>query len=493
LYYLNSIIVVLLLLSSLHAGACSKRKFTIKSVEDIKAYELIDQLSDECSFSVIIKDPYAKKIMDEPIYSLNIKKRRLKDIFKILIDDRGLKARYNGDTLQISSLFTKTFQVDYVATSRVGSSSTDITLSGTNTAQTGANNGGANGSGSSSSTGMTIKSDDAFDFWNKIEEEIIALINTPMDEFKAPLPIINKNAGFITVTGTRQQVDRVGLYVSKIMKKLQRQVLIDVKILSVNLDNTKSTGIDWSQIYSLQDGALNYGVHRGSNVDGTFDIPTTVVPSDFITGKYLSFVGNININKIMNFLKTQGDVKSISNPKVLTLNNQPALISSGEQIYYKRTESTTTNNTSTTTSSNEIIESVFAGVLLDITPSISSRGEIILKINPSISSLKSDATADANGVRTIPPDLLKKQIASVVSLKDGQRVVLGGLIDSKEAINEKKVPLLGDIPIINPLFRSENKSKSTEELVIIITPHIVNRYNRNTDLENLGYSKGIFE
>jgi general secretion pathway protein D len=142
--------------------------------------------------------------------------------------------------------------------------------------------------------------------------------------------------------------------------------------------------------------------------------------------------------------------------------------------------------------SGEIVKSVFAGVLLDITPEITDDGEIILKINPSISSVKQDVKSD--GVRRLPPDLSKQQISAVVKLKDGEKIVLGGLIKSVKNRGSYKVPILGNIPILGYAFRQDTTYERREELVIIITPHILTPKNRVPErrltLRDIGY-RGI--
>jgi general secretion pathway protein D len=208
------------------------------------------------------------------------------------------------------------------------------------------------------------------------------------------------------------------------------------------------------------------------------------------TAKSIVAKGSLKINNIIKFLKTQGDVKSISNPKVLTLNNQPALISVGNELFYKIQSTTSTIGASGagTQGSNEEINSVFAGILLDITPEISEDGIITLKINPSISDTLDAVERDSTGSRNIPPDLSRKQISSVVTMRDGQRVILGGLISSKRGKKVSKVPLLGDLPLLDNLFKRELEINTVEELVLIITPHII-RKDSDISLEDLGYRK----
>jgi general secretion pathway protein D len=90
----------------------------------------------------------------------------------------------------------------------------------------------------------------------------------------------------------------------------------------------------------------------------------------------------------------------------------------------------------------------------------------------------------------MPPDLKRRQLSSVVTVKDGNRIILGGLINTKNTIDEDKVPLLGDIPVLGYAFKYEEKAKSTEELVIIIEPHIIDKAKNNISLKDLGY-KGL--
>jgi general secretion pathway protein D len=145
-----------------------------------------------------------------------------------------------------------------------------------------------------------------------------------------------------------------------------------------------------------------------------------------------------------------------------------------------------------TQQSGETIDSVFAGILLDITPEISNDGSITLKINPSISDTLDAVQRDNTGSRNIPPDLSRKQISSVVTMQDGQHVILGGLISSKTGTKVSKVPLLGDLPLLDQIFKREVKINSVDELVLIITPHIINK-DKEISLEDLGYRKLEYE
>lgn len=477
--------------STLQAKSCDNRTFNIKISEDVAALEILNQLSDECGFSIISNDKVSGELLGEKLSGINIKKMSLEEIFNVLVGTKGLEYTYSGNLLKISGLTTKTFKVNYVNTERAGVSNTDISLTGDSAAA----GDGDGGKGGSLSTGATITSNDKFSFWEKMEAEIGSILNAPSDKFEAPAAIVNKEAGLITVSGTAAQVDRVGAYIENMMDSLHKQVLIDVKILSVNLDNSRQTGVNWGEIYKLQNMKLTYEMLNTNNLDKLTgdDITSFGDSNPSAHATFVRFKGNTGITDLVKFLKTQGDVTSISNPKVVTLNNQPAVFSSGDQLYYKLSASSrqTGTNAGTETFSNEVVKSVFAGVLLDITPQITDEGEIILKINPSISSVKSQVKTDESGVRRLPPDLSKKQISSVVKLRDGEKIILGGLISSKQGNKTFKVPVLGNLPGLGFMFKQDQISEIREELVVVITPYIINPkrgMSGSISLKELGYT-----
>jgi general secretion pathway protein D len=274
------------------------------------------------------------------------------------------------------------------------------------------------------------------------------------------------------------------------------QVLIDVQLLAVTMSEGKTTGIDWKQLYALQN--VDVSIHHLSNKNVTKwqendgDVSITEMANNGISsvGNLVSIKAGGKLNEVIKFLKTQGDVNSISNPKVLTLNNQPALITAGTEYFYQIKSATNQQGAGgglAATTQNNLIQSVFAGVLLTITPEISDDKTITLKINPSLSETTIDISQTVNTGREMPPDLNRRQLSSVVTVKDGHRIILGGLINTKNVTKANKVPLLGDIPLISPLFKYEEKTKETQELVIIIEPHIIHKSKNSVSLSELGY------
>jgi len=461
-----STLIVTTLFTTNSFADCSYELFSISSTKNTTITDFIDQLSDECEFSVIITDPYAKDILNQKLNKTHIKNLTIDEVLSIILNENNLSYTLENNILKISYLQTKVFNIDYVLSQRKGTGSTDVTLS----SQTNSTN--SKDTTKDSQSGIKIENSDEVQFWNELDLELESILNRPEDSYKAQKPIINKNAGLITITATNKQMKRVQEYLKKLQNKVQLQVLIDVQILSVTMSNAKTTGIDWKQLYALQNIDLKLNAQSGASTVFTMN-------------------AGGSLKEVIKFLQSQGDVRSISNPKILTLNNQPALITAGTEYFYKLSSTQTLSNSGTgTQNTNEDIQSVFAGVLLSITPEISKDDTITLIINPSLSETSTDMTQSTNNGRTMPPDLNRRQLSSVVTLKDGNRIILGGLINTKKTKVENKVPILGDIPIVSYLFKYEENIKTTEELVIIIEPHIIRKKNNSISLSDLGY-KGI--
>ena len=523
--------IALLMLSglttNLFAGTCSSKLFSVTIDSKLTVGDVIDNLADTCGLTVLVKDDAAKKRMNKKLYYVKLKNSTLKGFLNVILKENDLHYTLNGNMLKISYLITRTFRVHYISGQRRGKSHANVTIANSansNSQQTGyggqqGGNSGQQGSQNNnpSKTGISIESNDEFKFWKTIESEVQRILIGAGDgsthyaktgegwtgpdgqvwEYNPLAPIINPEAGMITVTGTSRQINRVARYLHTITKQIKQQVLIDVRILSVTFDDSTTTGVDWSQLYALQNFTVSSLQMAQKNVSSyTFDNLDGITEATFAAGSpasaaVVNITGNAKVSEVVKFLNTQGDVKSISSPRVMTLNNQPALISVGKELFYKiKSSSTASGGGGAVAAEGEYVDSVFAGILLDITPEIDSNGMITLKINPSVSDTIETITSNTDGgtARDIPPDLIRRQIASVIKVKDGQHAILGGLILSKTGVKINKVPLLGDLPLLEYAFKHEEKINQIEELVFIITPHII-KNDKSVSLKDLGYTK----
>ncbi|MEO1928119.1 MAG: type II protein secretion system D protein [Nautiliaceae bacterium] len=435
-------ILLLILGTFLFAGVCDKRLFNLHITQGVQLKSILSDLVNECQLNVVLKDNISSRLINKNIELINVKDVTLKELLNIIFQHANLFYEMKNNTIYVSYTKTKTFKVDFIPNTVTGISNID-------------------------STDNSVVNNYKFDFWSDLQANIVQILRNVDENFKKP--VIDKNSGLISVTGNRAQINEVAKYIKELNERLHKQVLIDVKIYTVTLSKSHQTGIDWSKL--------------------SVTLPTTSVPlrGTNILGKNTVFKNaTFDISGFLNFLSQNGDVNSISNPKIVTLNNQKALISVGDTIYYKYA-SQVENNDNGNPTTTYTIDSKFVGVLLDITPQISDNGEIILSINPRISSFK-DTSQLSNINRDMPPDTQENTMISVVKLKDNDTLVLGGLITDDRALKVNGVPVLKEIPLIKYLFSSKEKVTNKKELVFVITPHIIN-LDKKVRLKDYGFKK----
>ncbi|MEA3455138.1 MAG: secretin N-terminal domain-containing protein [Campylobacterota bacterium] len=515
------LLMVMILPVLASAGKCSSKLFTVTIDSKLSIGDAVENLADTCDMTVIVKDEWAKKRLEKKLYFVKLKNSTLKRFLNTILTDNDLNYKLNGNKLTISYLTTRTFKIHYIAGSRIGESATEVSISGSSSSgnQGSTNTGGSGGGDTLTRSNIKIENKDEFNFWTTVGREVQQILSGANDdglhytragdswigpdgkkwEYNPLEPIINPVAGMVTVTGTYEQLARVSRYVKNLEKQLKTQVLIDVRIITVLFDDSTTTGVDWNQLYKLQNMTINTYAMGQQNmlswesnaldgITGEKEFYPGTVPK---SAGLIEMTGTTDVQDIVKFLSTQGEVRAVSSPRVMTLNNQPALISVGKDIYYKTTYSNVlaggggVGGGSSTQGEN--INSVFEGVLLDITPQIGNNGVITLKINPSVSTTNDPAPPEGI-TRTIPPDMTKRQLSSVIKVKDGHHAILGGLITTKTGTKINKVPLLGDLPLFEYAFKQEEKIEEVVELVIIVTPHIVNN-SKDVSLRDLGYKR----
>lgn len=478
-----------LAITNLYAS-CKNKPFNLKVSQDVSLQEILSQFSDMCSFSIISKDQNATAMLSSNVSGINIRNLTLSEIFNLLLAERNINYEFDGDVLKISSLGTKTFKIDYVTSVREG---TAITSASVDSAPIEV--GKERNSQNTSNADNSIKTTEKFDFWSKLKDEIKAILNNGPESIKSPDPIINQSAGLITVTGTNSQIKRVEEYLETLQKRLQKQVMIDVNIISVELANAYSEGINWKKFELGINSHLNNDEKKPSGFTWKAGEHTGVKNSHHDRGIW-TFDGNVNFNidGVINFLETRGKTKVISSPKVTTLNNQPALVTVGDTINY-RVQEETSGTESSKVSTTYKQYSIFVGILLNLLPEISDNDEITLRINPSLSDFKYAKDSERQDeAREIAPDTKQKKLSTVVRVKSGETIILGGLIGQTKGKNQNKIPLLGDLPLLGNLFSSKVDSISSTELIFIVTPRVIEP-NQSIDksAEDFGFSKSIYK
>ena len=222
-----------------------------------------------------------------------------------------------------------------------------------------------------------------------------------------------------------------------------RQIMIEAKILEISLTDNQSYGLDWSRLFDSSDGSGSFGVQGLSN------------PSS--AGLFAQYT-NSDVTMVLNALKERGRLRTISTPKLLAMEGLEAETVVGTEIGYRVT--TTINQVTT-----ESIEFLESGVILKVTPTVDRDGRIMLDIFPEVST---GAVSD-DGI----PSKSTTQVSTRMLVPDGRTVFLGGLIRHQVNNTREGVPGLGDIPVVSGLFSNRSTSFSSTEIVVLITPTIV--------------------
>lgn len=325
---------------------------------------------------------------------------------------------------------------------------------------------------------QTSKSDSsAFNFWDAIEKSISSILGTTAAPAGTPAPsvqqgfTINRLTGTIAVTASKKSIERVEQYINTVRKIINRQVLIEAKITEVQLNEGLKYGIDWSLLDRGRGGDL-----VTIQTQHFADVVGQTLPALNIG------VTTTNFTSLLKALEQQGQVKTLSNPRINIMNGQTALLSVGRNttiISQVQTSTTTTAGATPITTFTVGTSSVLSGIIIGIVPYINEYGEISLTITPIISDLVSteERTVGQAGNQTqiSLPTIDLKELSTTVKARDGQMIVIGGLISKKESTQDNKVPILGDIPVLGALFRSRDKLDTKTELVIVLQPVLISR------------------
>ncbi len=358
---------------------------------------------------------------------------------------------------------TRVFAVNYVATERSGSGG--LTTSA--------------GSGESSSTGIsTITTEDAPDIWGTITEGLnmilfgVASTETTRSDGQKML-IVNKFAGVIQITAAPDEMARAAEFLDTVEKSFLRQVMIQASIVEVNLSDDFQMGIDWTLVGEIA-GDLSGAL--GGRTLGAQKLIGTGVPSTTPTGLFrLGITDNDSVTLLLDAISSQGEIHTLSNPKISTLNNQKAVIKVGREEVFFNTETTVTQGVSTISAT---AQNITVGLVLDVTPQVNPDGKITMWIHPSITELLEIVQGPGGATA---PRLTTRETDTVVTMKNGQTLVLAGLIQDRKEKRRTGVPFLSKIPLLGALFRSSFEAKSKSELVIFINPTIVDE-NKITEI-----------
>jgi MSHA biogenesis protein MshL len=428
------------------------------------------------------------------------------------------------------------FQVNYLVGNRKGTS--NLRVSSTTVANAGVSNSGAgsnggsngnnnnnnnnqnnrnNNQGSTEDAGQfdsaNVNTTSNSDFWVELKAAITAIVGSKEGGRSV---VISPQSGVLIIRAMPEELRNIDMYLKATQLSVDRQVILEAKILEVELNDSFQSGVNWASFASIKSGHDNR-VSGGLLAPGASltplpfnggQPPTISDPSTGLaasTGFSLSnaaatagsmfglAVQTSNFAALISFLETQGTVHVLSSPRVAAVNNQKAVLKIGTDEFFVTGVTTNTNSTAagTTTTPSVTLQAFFSGVVLDVTPQIDDRGNILLHVHPSVSQVstvnKAVSLGTAGNLNLPLAASATSELDSIVRGSNGQVVAIGGLMRQSSTADNSQVPGAGSVPVLGNLFGAKKRVNQKRELVVLIKPTIVEGVNNwNDDLLDSG-------
>lgn len=480
--------------------------------------------------------------------TLSLKSVTVREALDSIRDMYGYEYSMQGTRIAIqpNSMQTRLYQISYLATKRGGGSATRVSSS--NGGSAGASGAGT-GVASVSNESTTVYTGQSTDFWFDLTQAVAITLNCNYEVQRgvntassAGSPasvsmsqaltqrvekllcpdgrnfVVNQQSGVVMVRAMPSELRELGRMFKAMQASIERQVMIEAKILEVELSEGYQTGINWASFnkngahrFSNNARTDNFAFPGGSPFTGSSTdmtvstsggtTTTTATTSDVFaaaaltgaTGILKSFpvagalglaFQNSNFAAIINFLQTQGNVYVMSSPRIATLNNQKAVLKVGSDDYFVTSVTppsyTSSGGTGSSTSVNPptiTAQPFFSGVSLDVTPQVDEGGMITLHVKPAVTKV-SDKEKVINfgtlGTYSLPyASASVKETDSIVRVRDGMIVAIGGLMSQAQSDDNSRVPGLGDVPVLNAFFKQNAVARGKREMVILIKPTVI--------------------
>jgi len=412
----------------------------------------------------------------------------------------GFEKNLSGFRVYPNSMRTRIFKINYLDVIRDGTSQMRVSsgqVTDSSNSSSSSNNIGStsNTNTRSSTSGSEVSTRSSSNFWKQLNESVKSIVGNK----KGRKVVVNRHSGIIVVHAMPNELRAVDKFVTATQNIIQRQVIIEAKIIEVELSDNFQAGINWSSfgqspghnssiLLSQTGGGSIIGSSAGTSIiDGNTG---TLAPNNYsaVNGSSTSAFGGVfslalqlgnSFTSFLELLKTQGDVHVLSSPQVSTINNQKAVIKVGQDEFFITDvdSSTNTSSSTSTTQSNVELTPFFSGVALDVIPQISGDGYITLHVHPTVSTVVErvkQISLNSGTNLSVPLALSSiRESDTIIRARDGQVVIIGGLMQNTTKNEDASVPVLGDIPIIGSLFRHQRKAYKKSELVILLRPIIV--------------------
>ena len=454
---------------------------------------------------------------------MDLKECRLGDILGYILPPLGLSAEWRGATLHVGRVpfVTRYFRFDYLAMVRKGTRQVSFSTrsneggsscggggsgsgssgGGQSSSGGGGSGGGISGSGGQNQTSSSITVNNENAVWNTFIESLKTMVfgslalpatqtgtqgETGAEGRITPFAhtdaagrslIVTPETGLVVITAPEAEVARSATFIERFQGSAQRQVWIEARILEVNLSKAYQLGVDWGAVVNRGDYYGTLDQKRSLSSPAVSFTPGAVQDQDLSASSYGAFqmaVSNNVVDIMIDALSRQGQLKVLASPKISTMNNEKAVIRVVREEAFFNLETQVSQGTGSTVSAPTInVQIVPIGIVMDIVPQINDRGEILLSINPDISELLEVKKFEVAGAMATQPVIDRRSIDTLARLRDGQTLVIAGILKEKKNESIRGVPFLSKLPLIGNAFRRTEQRSERTELVILITPTVV--------------------
>ena len=450
--------------------------------------------------------------------SANLKDVTIAETLEAIREMYGYDYKIEGTRITIRPLTmqTRMFQVNYLTAKRRGMSNLRVNSTsvadaggvnrnngGQNQGNTGNNTGGQNQGGQNGGNAVQIDSTDINtvsenDFWGELKAALDAIVGSKEGGRSV---VISPQSGVVVIRAMPDELRSIDAYLKATQLAVDRQVILEAKILEVELNDRFQSGINWASFASIKSshpnrvsgGMIGPGANlaplprdggqpaiiangQGLSASTGFSLSNAATAAGSLFG--FAFQTN-NFAALISFLESQGNVHVLSSPRVAAMNNQKAVLKIGTDEFFVTgiTNTINTTNSGSTVTPSVTVQPFFSGVVLDVTPQIDDKGNILLHVHPSVSQVSTvNKDVDLGTAGTVRLPLAASstsELDSIVRGQNGQVVAIGGLMRQASTGDVDQLPGADKLPVLGALFRNKNRVNQMRELVVLIKPTIV--------------------